>query len=74
MRRLAYFITGMTLGAFVGTVLALLYAPEPGDTLRDEMRARLRAFWEEIRRAGEVERQRLEEELIILRRGADDEA
>ena len=71
MRRLAYFITGMTLGALVGTVLALLYAPEPGDALRDEMRAKVRALWGEIRRAGEAERQRLEEELIILRRGAD---
>ncbi len=72
MRRLAYFITGATLGAFVGTILALLYAPEPGDALRDEVRARWQALWEEIRRAGEAERQRLEEELIILRRGADE--
>jgi len=72
MRRLAYFITGMTLGTMMGGILALLYAPQPGDTMRDEMRSKVRALWEEIRRAGEVERQRLEEELIILRRGADE--
>ncbi len=74
MRRLAYFITGMTLGAVVGGILALLYAPEPGDEVRDQVRARAQALWEEIRRAGEMERRRLEEELIVLRRGAADEA
>ena len=73
MRRLAYFITGAALGTFVGSILALLYAPQPGDAMRDEMRERVRQFWEEVRRAGEQERRRLEEELIILRRGATSE-
>ncbi len=71
MRRLAYFITGMGLGALLGGVLALLYAPEAGETLREQVRAQLQALWEEARRAGEAERRRLEEELILLRRGDD---
>ncbi len=74
MRRLAYFITGASLGAFVGSILALLYAPEPGAAVREDVQARVRQFWEEVRRAGEQERRRLEEELIILRRGASPEA
>ncbi len=71
MRRLAYFITGMGLGALLGGVLALLYAPEAGETMREQIRAQLQALWEEARRAGEAERRRLEEELILLRRGDD---
>lgn len=65
MRRTFGFLIGIVVGGLVGSTIALLMAPETGDTLRTELRARGENFFNEVRHAADERRielrQRLEE-------------
>ena len=40
MRRMFGFVIGIAIGALVGSTVALLLAPGPGERLREQLRAR----------------------------------
>ena len=40
------FLIGLIMGAFVGAVFALLYAPESGDELRQKIQSGAEANWQ----------------------------
>jgi gas vesicle protein len=65
MRRTFGFLIGIVVGGLVGSTIALLMAPESGDNLRTELRARGENFFNEVRHAADERRielrQRLEE-------------
>jgi gas vesicle protein len=65
MRRTFGFLIGIVVGGLVGSTIALLMAPESGERLRVELRARGENFFNEVRHAADERRielrQRLEE-------------
>lgn len=65
MRRTFGFLIGIVVGGLVGSTIALLMAPDSGDNLRTELRARGENFFNEVRHAADERRielrQRLEE-------------
>lgn len=69
MSRFFSFLAGVLIGALVGSVLALLYAPSSGEALRAEMQSRLDRAVSDIKTSVETERKRLEEELAALKKG-----
>lgn len=69
MKSTANFVLGLLLGAAVGGVLALLFAPMPGEQLRVEAKDRANQFATDVKSAVEEERKRLESELASLKRG-----
>ena len=67
MRRMFGFLIGIFVGWLVGSTLALLLAPESGEKLRGELRARSTNFMGEIQSAAEVRRKQLEDQLAVMR-------
>jgi len=67
MRRMFGFMIGIMVGALVGSTIALLLAPETGENLRNEIRARGEGFVSEVRHAADVRRIELTERLDTLR-------
>jgi len=67
MRRLFGFLIGTFVGALVGSTLALLLAPESGEKLRAELRARGESLLADVREAAEVRRTELTDRLQTLR-------
>lgn len=67
MRRIFGFLIGLFVGWLVGFTLALLFAPESGEQLRGELRARSNNFLSEIKSASEARRRELEKQLAELR-------
>ena len=67
MRRMFGFMIGILVGALVGGTVALLLAPESGQQLRDEIRARGEGLLAEVREAAEVRRTELTDRLQSLR-------
>ena len=65
MRRIFGFLIGIAVGGLVGSTITLLLAPESGNSLRTELRARGENFFNEVRHAADERRielrQRLEE-------------
>ena len=65
MRRMFGFLIGIAVGGLVGSTIALLMAPESGDDLRHQLRARGQHFMSDIRHAADERkielRQRLDE-------------
>jgi gas vesicle protein len=61
------FLIGVFVGWMVGSTIALLLAPESGETLRGELRARSSGFVGEIRSAAEMRRRQLEDQLAAMR-------
>jgi gas vesicle protein len=61
------FMIGITIGALIGSTVALLLAPEAGANLRSELRARGGDFLAEVRQAAETRRLELKERLESLR-------
>ena len=66
------FLTGLLLGGIVGAILGLIFAPQPGDKTREQLRTRMdelvslgKSAWEEGKEAagqkGEELRARLEQ-------------
>jgi gas vesicle protein len=67
MRRMFGFMIGIMVGALVGSTVALLLAPETGEGLRREIRARGDALISDIRHAADVRRIELTDRLETLR-------
>jgi len=67
MRRILSFFIGASLGALVGTTLALLFAPSSGTELRTQITDKTQIFANEIRQAADTKRIELQERLEILR-------
>ena len=65
MRRMFGFLIGIVVGGLVGSTIALLLAPEPGEELRTQIRDRGQSFFNEVRHAADERkielRQRLDE-------------
>ena len=67
MRRMFGFMMGIGVGALVGSTVALLLAPETGDKLRTQIRARGEGFVNEVRHAAVARRIELTEQLESMR-------
>ncbi len=67
MRRMFGFMIGIMIGALVGSTVALLLAPESGERLRTELRARGEGFLADVREAAEARRAELTGRLQSLR-------
>lgn len=75
MRRMFGFLIGIFIGALVGSTVALLLAPESGEKLRAELRARGEGLLADVREAADTRRAELTDRLQSLRapRGATTE-
>jgi gas vesicle protein len=67
MRKIFGFLIGILVGALVGSTLALLLAPESGEELRSQIRARGQNFLGEIKHAADSRRIELRDRLDALR-------
>lgn len=67
MRTAFGFLIGIFVGWLVGASLALLLAPESGEKLRGDLKARSSGFVGEIKSASEARRKELENQLAALR-------
>jgi gas vesicle protein len=67
MRRMFGFLIGIMVGALVGSTVALLLAPETGEKLRGEIRARGEGLISEVRHAADARRIELTDRLDTLR-------
>ncbi len=67
MRQVLGFMMGIMVGALVGSTVALLLAPEAGESLRNELRVRGEGMVADIRHAAEARRIELTDRLDTLR-------
>ncbi len=67
MRQVFGFMMGVILGAMVGSIAALLFAPEPGEVVRNDLRSRGEALVADVRHAAEARRIELTNRLETLR-------
>jgi len=67
MRKMFGFLIGLFVGWTVGSVLALLLAPESGEKLRGQLRSRSNNFMGEIKSAADTRRKQLEDQLAVMR-------
>jgi len=67
MRRMFGFFIGIMVGGLVGSTIALLMAPESGETLRTQLRERGQNFLGDIRNAADSRRIQLRDRLETLR-------
>jgi gas vesicle protein len=67
MRQVFGFMMGIMVGVLVGSTVALLLAPESGETIRKELRARGDALVADVRHAAETRRIELTDRLETLR-------
>jgi gas vesicle protein len=61
------FLIGILVGALVGSTVALLLAPEAGEKLREDLRARGQGFMNEVSHAADTRRIELRGRLNTLR-------
>jgi gas vesicle protein len=61
------FLIGVTVGALIGSTIALLLAPESGEELRTQIRMRGENFANEVRQAANERRIELRQQLEQLR-------
>jgi gas vesicle protein len=67
MRRFFSLISGMFMGALVGATLAIIFAPESGESIRLQLRDRASRFRQDVMDAAAARRAELEEQLSALR-------
>ena len=67
MRKTISFFVGVIMGGLVGATVALLFAPESGSELRDQIRDRAESLTGEIRQAVGDRRIELQDRLETLR-------
>ena len=66
MNKLLSLGLGLLLGAVAGAVLVVLFSPQSGAALRDNLRESARETLDEARKAGQARRAELEAELAGL--------
>jgi hypothetical protein len=71
MRRTISFFIGVIMGGLVGATIALLFAPNSGTDLRDQIRERAESLSAEVRQAAGSRRIELQERLDTLRAPRD---
>ncbi|HCK67457.1 MAG TPA: hypothetical protein DIW23_01495 [Anaerolineae bacterium] len=71
MRRMFGFLIGTFVGALVGSVIALLLAPESGESLRNQLRQRGQGFIDDIRHSADSRRIELRNRLESMRAPRD---
>lgn len=69
MRKLCSFFWGLMFGVFTGGLLALLFAPEAGPELQDQIRKYVEQLLEEGKEAADQRRLELEQQLEAFKRG-----
>lgn len=67
MKRMFGFLIGVVVGGLVGSTIALLLAPEPGEELRVQIRERGQNFFNEVRHAADERKIELRQKLDELR-------
>lgn len=67
MRKFGNWVLGAILGGLVGSSLALLFAPEPGDKIRRDIEEYFTNIKSEVNRAADEKRAELEAQLRSLR-------
>ncbi len=67
MKRMFGFLIGVIVGALVGSTIALLLAPESGEQLRTELRARGDNFFNDVRHAADERKIELRQKLDAMR-------
>ena len=67
MRRMFGFLIGVFVGALVGSTVALLMAPESGETLRGKLRERGQSFMTDVQHAADSRKIELRSRLETLR-------
>lgn len=67
MRRMFGFLIGVVVGGLVGSTIALLLAPEPGEDLRAQIRDRGQSFFNEVRHAADERKIELRQKLDEMR-------
>jgi gas vesicle protein len=67
MRKMFGFLIGIVVGGLVGSTIALLLAPEPGEELRAQIRERGQGFFNEVRHAADERRIELRQRLDSMR-------
>jgi len=60
-------LIGIVVGGLVGSTIALLLAPEPGEELRSQIRERGQNFFNEVRHAADERKIELRQKLDELR-------
>lgn len=63
MKKTFGFLIGLLVGGLVGATIALLFAPESGDSLREKIRERSGTLKDEVRKAVANRRAQLEEQI-----------
>jgi gas vesicle protein len=67
MRQIMGFFVGIFIGWLVGATIALLLAPQTGESLRGEINSRSTGFVDEIKSAVDSRRTQLERQLEAMR-------
>jgi len=67
MRRMFGFMIGIFVGGLVGSTIAMLMAPESGENLRNQLRARGEGFFSDVRHAADERKIELRQRLETLR-------
>ena len=67
MKRMFGFLIGILVGGLVGSTIALLMAPESGEGLRAQLRARGENFFGDVRHAADSRKIELRQKLDSLR-------
>ena len=67
MNRMFGFLIGVVVGGLVGSTIALLMAPESGEQLRAEIRARGENFFNDVRHAADERKIELRQKLDSMR-------
>ncbi len=67
MRRMVSFVYGMMLGGLIGATVGLLLAPDTGEGLRNQMKARAQQAKLDVKNAAAARRTELEQQLAALR-------
>ena len=67
MKRMFGFLIGIVVGGLVGSTIALLMAPEAGENLRSQIRARGEGFFSDVRHAADERKIELRQRLDAMR-------
>ncbi|MFN8412135.1 MAG: YtxH domain-containing protein [Anaerolineales bacterium] len=67
MRRMFGFLIGIFVGGLVGSIMALLLAPESGENLRQQLRNRGETLVNDIRQTADVRRIELRDRLEAMK-------